>query len=282
MSARPAGDPTPLVSVVVAAFDEAAHMGTCLRSLRGQTYRPFEVIVIDDGSRDGTAAVAARFPEVTLVRRPHGGAGSARNLGASRARGEILAFLDADMAFPPPFLERLVAPMLEEGAIGTFTKDIRVANGGRRWARAHMLGRNLPPDTHFPPGFPDRWENFRAVWRRDFERVGGFDDVGHGEDVTLGRKLGALAVAAPGATCWHFEPETLADVARSARWAGRGVRIRETERPLSRYGPHRSIPRAARMAWRHHMPSLFLYRLVWDAGVAYGWLTRGRSRPGAK
>jgi ABC-type polysaccharide/polyol phosphate transport system ATPase subunit/GT2 family glycosyltransferase len=283
LALRPGGrEGDPPVSVVIPAYEESRHIAACLGSLQAQTYRPLEIVVVDDGSRDRTADEVATFTDVRLVRQPHRGAGAARNRGAGEARGEILVFLDADMTFPPEFIERLVAPMVHRGAVGTFTRDIRVANGDRRWARAHMLGRGLPTHSHFPPGFPDRWENFRAIWRSEFLQVGGFDEVGHGEDVTLGRKLGRMAEAAPGAVCYHFEPEGLGDILRTARWVGRGERIAEVPRPLRRYGPLRSVPRAVRLARRHRMPSLLVYRLVYDAGVTYGWLTRNGRRSAGK
>jgi glycosyltransferase involved in cell wall biosynthesis len=267
----------PLVSVVIAAYNEERYIAECLRSLRRQTYSPIEIIVVDDGSTDKTAMVA---PEegATLVRQAHVGAGAARNRGASAARGAILVFLDADMVMAPSFVGRLIAPMLEAGAKGTFTKEIRVANAARRWARAHMLGRNLPLHSHFRDDFPDRWENYRAVWKADFEAVGGFEETGHGEDVTLGRKLGVDAHAAPGAECWHYEPDSLIDVFRSARWYGRGDRIRELDRPRARHRPSASLRRGLRLARDHQMPSLLLYRLVWDCGVLVGLSSRERGR----
>jgi glycosyltransferase involved in cell wall biosynthesis len=265
------------VSVVIAAYNEVRYIGRCVRSLQAQTHRPLELIVVDDGSRDGTADVLARFEGVRLLRQPHLGAGRARNTGARVATGEILVFVDADMEFPPQFVARLVAPMLENGAIGTFTREIMVANGDRRWARAHMLGRFLPADCHFPAGFPDRWENFRAIRRDAFWAVGGFDAIGHGEDVTVGRKLGIPAEIATGAICFHHEPDRLSEIFRSARWFGRGERIREQPNPISSYLPWRTLRRAVGLARRHRMPSLFVYRLVWDAGVLLG-LLQGRAQ----
>ena len=267
----------PLVSAVIAAHDESRYVARCVGTLLAQTYRPLEVIVVDDGSRDGTARIVAAMEGVRLLRQSHRGAAAARNEGARVAGGELLVFLDADMEFPPQFIERLVAPMLERGTTGTFTREIKVANGHHRWARAHMLGRFLPADCHFPPGFPDRWENYRALWREAFWRVGGFDDVGHGEDITVGRKLGVLAEVAPGAVCYHHEPDTLADIFRSAHWAGRGERVRERPGAIRGYLPWRTLRRAIGLAWRHRMPSLFVYRFVWDAGVLLG-LLQGRAR----
>ena len=105
--------------------------------------------------------------------------------------------------------------------------------------------------------------------------VGGFDEVGHGEDVTVGRKLGRDAVVAPGATCYHYEPEALRDVFRSAVWLGRGERIRERPDAWTMHLPWRSLQRGYRLARTHEFPSLVVYRLVWDTGVLIG-LLRGR------
>jgi glycosyltransferase involved in cell wall biosynthesis len=278
-SSAASSDGNELVSVIIAAYNEATAIRDCLTSLVRQTYQPLEVILVDDGSTDGTVAAAQDVAGVQIVSLgEHRGAGAARNEGSRRARGHILVFLDGDMYFPPHFIEKLVAPILVDGEPGSFTKEIYVANPNRRWARAHQIGRGLPPHCHFPAGFPDRWETFRAIRRDLFDSVGGFDEIGHGEDVTLGRKLGLAAVAAPGAECWHYEPDTLREIFSSARWYGRGERVLELSRPLRRYAPDRSLARGVRFALRHKMPSLLLYRLVWDAGVIAGLLTRGEGR----
>lgn len=266
----------PLVSVVIAVYDEERHLANCLRSLVAQAYEPLDIVVVDDGSRDATATIAAGFPQVVLLRGAHRGAAPSRNDGARRARGEILVFLDGDMVFPPPFIERLIAPMLTEDVPGTFTREILVANSERRWARAHMLGRHLPLDSHFPPDFPDRWENYRAIRASAFWSVGGFDEIGHGEDVTVGRKLGVLAVVAPDAVCYHYEPDDLRDIFRSARWLGRGERIQECPNAWREHTPWVSARIGLRLAQRHRLPSLLVYRLVWDLGVSIG-LLQGRA-----
>src|SRR5687768_9526278 len=138
---RPALVDAPLVSVVIAAYDEEAHIERCLASLQLQTYVPLEIIVVDDGSRDRTAALAGRTAGVQVISTQHRGAGVARNTGARHALGDILVFLDADMSFPEMFVERLVAPLLlDPDEVGSFTREIMVANTSRRWARAHQLG----------------------------------------------------------------------------------------------------------------------------------------------
>jgi glycosyltransferase involved in cell wall biosynthesis len=84
------------VSVIVPARDAERYLGEAIATILGQTRPPAEVIVVDDGSRDGTAAVARSFPEITLVSQEPTGIGAALNAGLRRASGELLAFLDAD------------------------------------------------------------------------------------------------------------------------------------------------------------------------------------------
>ena len=85
------------VSVVIPVYNGERYLGEALESVVGQTLRPSEVIVVDDGSTDGSGAVAAGYePLVRCLRQEHGGIGTARNLGAQAASGDYLAFLDAD------------------------------------------------------------------------------------------------------------------------------------------------------------------------------------------
>jgi glycosyltransferase involved in cell wall biosynthesis len=86
----------PLVSVVIPCYNGQKYLGEALESVLAQTYRPIDVIVVDDGSTDESAAVVRRFPDVRLYAQPHAGPGAARNRGVALARGSFLAFLDAD------------------------------------------------------------------------------------------------------------------------------------------------------------------------------------------
>ena len=100
------------VSIVVAAHDEGAHIAECLTSLLAQD-RPAEIIVVDDGSHDDTAAIADGFAAVTVLRQDHRGAATARNRGAAAASGKILVFVDGDMRFPPGWVSAMVAPFAD-------------------------------------------------------------------------------------------------------------------------------------------------------------------------
>lgn len=235
------------VSVVVCAYNEELHIRRLLRSLAEQTLDPSEVIVVDDGSTDATRLIAER-EAVRVVSVAHRGPAVGRNIGAGCSSGEILVFLDGDMECAPDFVERLVAPIREGSAVGTFTREIYVANESNRWAAAYAVMRQLRHGRLLPADFPDVWDNFRAIRRDAFLDAGGYDDVGYGEDRTVARKLGIAAVAAPGAICFHYNPSTVAEIFANGRWIGRGTQIRDLDRP-----------------WRDHLPDRVARWLVNDA-----------------
>jgi len=93
------------ISVIVPFFNNIALLGDCLTSIAAQTHRDLQVIMVDDGSTDGSAAIAraqaAADPRFELISQPNGGPGSARNRGVAAATGEFLAFVDADDLLPP-------------------------------------------------------------------------------------------------------------------------------------------------------------------------------------
>ncbi len=108
-------------SVIVPLFNKAATVVRSLESIRSQTFEDFEVIVVDDGSTDSSAQCADAFLEngddrFRLVRQANAGPGAARNRGAAEAKGDLLAFLDADDEWLPDFLEKAVARLLLSGA----------------------------------------------------------------------------------------------------------------------------------------------------------------------
>lgn len=99
-----------LISCIIPVFNGERYLREALDSILAQTYRPLEIIVADDGSTDGTAAVVASYGEkVTYLRRDNAGPAAARNLGVQVAQGEFVAFLDADDLWHPEKLARQMA-----------------------------------------------------------------------------------------------------------------------------------------------------------------------------
>lgn len=103
----------PAVSVVVPIYKVERYLGDCVNSLLAQTLKELEIILVDDGSPDGSGAMcdayAARDSRVRVIHQENQGAGPARNAGLATARGEYIIFLDADDIYHPQMLERMVA-----------------------------------------------------------------------------------------------------------------------------------------------------------------------------
>ena len=107
--------PWPLVSVIVCCYNAASTLGECLSSLVRLEYPSYEVIVVDDGSADGTHEIANKH-EMRCIRVSNGGLSKARNLGIGAARGEIVAFIDSDAYADPDWLYYIVGALEEHGA----------------------------------------------------------------------------------------------------------------------------------------------------------------------
>jgi GT2 family glycosyltransferase len=114
----PLPDPCPRVSVVVCAHNEQRTLRACLESLSALRYPNCEVIVVDDGSTDGTRAIAEAFPGFKLISHENRGLSEARNSGVRVAEGEIVAFTDGDCEVDPDWLTFLVRRLLSQDFVG--------------------------------------------------------------------------------------------------------------------------------------------------------------------
>lgn len=131
---------TPLVSILIPAYNAAAWIGATLDSALAQTWPHCEIVVADDGSTDDTAAIAAGYARrgVRLCRQTNRGAGAARNLALTQAHGDYLQFLDADDLLAPDKIALQLARLAEAPAD-------TVASAA--WARFH----SDPTEGHFTP-----------------------------------------------------------------------------------------------------------------------------------
>jgi len=107
------------VSVIIPYYRASQTIARAVESVLAQTFRPHEILIVDDGSPDDAASATKEFgSSVTLIRKPNGGAASARNLGIEHAKGEWIAFLDADDYWEPIKLERQLAFSEGVGLVG--------------------------------------------------------------------------------------------------------------------------------------------------------------------
>ena len=210
------------VSIIIPAYNEERHIAACIESLLKQECSDeLEIIVVNNASRDGTAKIlstyAAKYPEkirvINLDRNL--GPGGARNLAAKIARGEILIFLDADMTFPPDFVEKLTRPIKEGSARETTHAEEYVANLENPWVKVqgqHKRASNIGGGG----------EVFRAIIKEYFLKHGGFDSsLKYHDDRTFYYKTGTKAFIVENAYCYHNNPDNPREIFRRNFWIGR-------------------------------------------------------------
>lgn len=149
--------PAPAISVIMAAYNHERFVGAAIESVLKQTCRDFELIVIDDGSTDGTAAVVKRFsdPRLQYHYQANQDAFTAFNKGFDMARGKFFTILNSDDVYALNRLERLVSASAQAGAVCLFT-DI---------APIDEHGREIPPGAHY-------WHRWHARNRQFFFECG--------------------------------------------------------------------------------------------------------------
>ncbi|MEY4765089.1 MAG: hypothetical protein RI907_1762 [Pseudomonadota bacterium] len=170
-----------LVSVIVPCHNARRYIEAALASATSQTHPNLQIIVIDDGSTDDTAAIVReRFPQVTLMSQPNGGVSSARNLGLKLAEGEFIAFLDADDVWHPQKVEAQLA-LLQAHPDVLLCRSDRVDSLTDFDARQDLTAQSGLPRHHLVAALHDSFHHpyFATstvmVRRRAIERTGGFD-----------------------------------------------------------------------------------------------------------
>src|SRR5271155_4010728 len=136
------------VSVVIPYYRASQTIARAVESALSQTVPPHEILIVDDGSLEDVVAATKQFgSSVTLIRKPNGGAASARNLGIERAQGEWIAFLDADDYWEPSKLERQLGCSEGVGLVGGrwFTESQGKPRSVAKNAQLGFFGRKFRP-----------------------------------------------------------------------------------------------------------------------------------------
>lgn len=183
----------PRVSIVIPAYNQAAYLGEAIQSALNQTYRDYEIIVVNDGSTDTTSEIASRYKDqIVYICQENRGLSGARNTAIRNARGEFIALLDADDVWLPEFLEKAV-PLFS-----SYPQAAMVYSGYRYIdSQGNEIGvptrKVVPPDlaTQIFLKYGNWLVPSAVVFRRDFAiEVGLFDEeLKAVEDTDLWMKL---------------------------------------------------------------------------------------------
>ena len=227
----------PRVSVLVCAYNAERTIDRCLASLAALNYPDYEVIVVNDGSRDRTLEIAEGFGFCRIISQPNKGLSVARNVGAEAASGEIIAYTDSDCVADPDWLNYLVAKM----------ETSHLAACG---------GPNFPPpeDALVPavvavaPGGPthvlisDEVAEHIAGCNMAFDRaalmsLGGFDPIYRtaGDDVDICwrfQNAGYVIGFSPAAVVWHFRRNTVSAYCNQQRGYGKAEALVYAKHPF--------------------------------------------------
>ena len=243
---------SPKVSVVVCAYNAAETLDQCLTSLEQLTYPDFEILVVNDGSRDRTGEIARQHPSCRLIDLEHGGLSVARNAGLAAATGEIVAYTDADVRVDPHWLTYLVQPFVKREVVAAGGLSLPPADSP--WM-AHCVARSPGGPTHVL--LDDRIAEHvpgcnLAIRSEALRAIGGFNPIylRAGDDVDV---------------CWRLQAEggRIEFVSAAVVWHHHRASIRGYWRQQVGYGEgqswliphHRDKFTGARIAWRGHIYS---------------------------
>ena len=161
----------PLISCIIPVFNGERYLGEALDSILAQTYRPIEIIVVDDGSTDGTPELVAPYGDrIRYIRQKNAGAPTARNLGLRVAQGEFIAFLDSDDLWHAEKLARQTARFEARPEL-----DVCVTHLQRFWIRQLKMEQQRFQDHRFTEVLPGYVTQTLLARRAIFESVGHFD-----------------------------------------------------------------------------------------------------------
>lgn len=206
---RPLEAKVPNVSVVVASYNGSRTLAACLKSLTVLNYPRYEIILVDDGSTDDTHRITSSFPDVRYVHQSHQGLSVARNTGIAAARGEIIAFTDADCRADEDWLYFTVDGLLRSDCVGIGGHNFLPPEDGPV-AAAVMASPGGPAHVMLTDRLAEHIPGCNMVFYKwVLEEIGGFDPLYYraGDDVDLCWRLqqrGYHIGFSPGGFVWHY------------------------------------------------------------------------------
>jgi glycosyltransferase involved in cell wall biosynthesis len=248
----------PKASVVIPVFNCRGTIAKCINSLTVLEHPSFEVIIVDDGSTDGTAEICEAFPRIRVIKLDRGGPSRARNVGISQARGELIAFTDGDCIVDRRWLTELEKGFdrPEVAGVGGDQKSPQdETKMGRRiqeflkligFMTDYIKTASVMRETEHNP-------SCNVMYRKSVvEEVGGFDEeLFPSEDVELDLKIrrrGYALLYNPAAFVGHYRPGNYRDFASMMRRYGASQRYL-----VSRYGFFRRL---------HFVPAILTFWLA--------------------
>jgi O-antigen biosynthesis protein len=243
----------PKVSVVVATYNGGKTLGACLDSLCKLNYPNYEILLVDDGSTDGTMQITSAYPQVQYIRQTHLGLSVARNTGIESATGEIIAFTDSDCRADEDWLYYLVSDLVSSDFVGIGGPNYLPPEDSPM-AAAVLASPGGPAHVMFNDRQAEHIPGCNmAFYKWALAEIGGFDPIFHqaGDDVDLCWRLqqrGFTIGFSPSGFVWHHRRSTPAAYLRQQQGYG------EAEALLAHKHPEYFSPLGGSI-WRGHIYS---------------------------
>ncbi|HWW83355.1 MAG TPA: glycosyltransferase, partial [Vicinamibacterales bacterium] len=258
----------PRVSVVICAYNAADTLEDCLTSLERLTYPDYEVIVVNDGSKDRTSEIAHSHARFRVIDIPNGGLSAARNVGLAKATGEIVAYTDADTRVDRDWLTFLVQPMINSDVVGSGGPNV-VPSDDPPVAQCIARAPGGPTHVLLDDRIAEHIPGCNMAFRRDaLLEIGGFNPIylRAGDDVDVCWRLQARNWKlgfAPAALVWHHHRASI-----GAYWRQQ-VGYGEGETWLMAHHPEKFLD--GHLLWRGRIYSpLPFVRSLWGTRINAG------------
>lgn len=268
--------PGPLVSVIIPCFNAARWIGAAIESVRAQTWRSVELVVVNDGSTDNSLEEIHRLKTAatTIVDQKNRGQTAALNVGLSRSRGQFIQYIDADDALAPTKIERQMARLRDAGAaVATARWEVIATTAAVPVGDAPSGGQRTVPEPKAPVEWlVENWHDgggmmFPAMWlapRGVIERAGGWrEELTLGNDTEYFTRLVLAAEAiidCPDAVCYYRKGHSsMSGLKTPAAWqsAFRSIELC-TERLLEAERSDRTR-RASSFVWQRFANACYPY-----------------------